>query len=65
MSPYEVRYVDVKVIDARSLSGPVTIAVEEGVYYIGYWASSVLNHLYVNFFFSNFLQIFNSGVCCV
>lgn len=36
MSPYEVRYVDVKVIDARSLSGPVTIAVEEGVYYIGY-----------------------------
>ncbi|XP_011653457.1 uncharacterized protein LOC101221567 isoform X2 [Cucumis sativus] len=29
MSPYEVRYVDVKVIDARSLSGPVTIAVEE------------------------------------
>ncbi|KAA0041793.1 putative transmembrane protein [Cucumis melo var. makuwa] len=29
MSPYEVRYVDVKVIDATPLSGPVTIAIEE------------------------------------
>lgn len=36
MSPYEVRYVDVKVIDATPLSGPVTIAIEEGVYNIGY-----------------------------
>lgn len=36
MSPYEVRYIDVKVISATPLSGPVTIAIEEGVYNIGY-----------------------------
>lgn len=29
MSPYEVRYIDVKVISATPLSGPVTIAIEE------------------------------------
>ncbi|XP_038883951.1 uncharacterized protein LOC120074777 [Benincasa hispida] len=29
MSPYEVRYIDVKVINATPLSGPVTIAIEE------------------------------------
>lgn len=36
MSPYEVRYVDVKVINVTPLSGPVTIAIEEGIYHIGY-----------------------------
>ncbi|XP_022950860.1 uncharacterized protein LOC111453832 [Cucurbita moschata] len=29
MSPYEVRYIDVKVINVTPLSGPVTIAIEE------------------------------------
>uniref|UniRef100_A0A6J1DLR0 Uncharacterized protein LOC111021730 n=1 Tax=Momordica charantia TaxID=3673 RepID=A0A6J1DLR0_MOMCH len=29
MSPYEVRYIDVKVINGTPLSGPVTIAIEE------------------------------------
>ncbi|XP_022925296.1 uncharacterized protein LOC111432576 isoform X2 [Cucurbita moschata] len=29
MSPYEIRYVDVKVLNVSPLSGPVTIAIEE------------------------------------
>lgn len=68
MSPYEVRYIDVKVINGTPLSGPVTIAIEEGIYLMGCWASSVLTlkwfYLYVNLFF-NFVQIFNSGAYCV
>ena len=36
MSPYEIRYVDVKVLNVSPLSGPVTIAIEEGVCHIGF-----------------------------
>ena len=36
MSPYAVRYIDVKVINVTPLSGPVTIAIEEGMYNIGH-----------------------------